>query len=314
MEKVTTAKDPNPLVSIIVIAYNSAKYVLETLESSKAQTYQNIELIIADDASQDDTVEICRNWLDENKERFVRTEMVTVGENTGTSANCNRGLYKAEGDWVKFIAGDDILIIDAIETLIEFISDKDFIPKVISSKVYILLQKKDAFIRTNEVSGYNEDKSFIEMSSTISANGFFIPAPGVFINKNFITFLGGFDENYRNIEDVPLWWKILHLDNKIYILNKATVYYRKHQESLTGERSPKFNYEEAKMHIAIFNKYRKSHLRKIEVWEGRVNQFKNYLLIFLKGKYQLKMHEIDSFNHILKPKWWKYRYNKLFRK
>ena len=59
-----------PLVSIIVITYNSAKYVLETLESAKNQTYQNIELIISDDCSIDNTVDICTRWLNENKDEI----------------------------------------------------------------------------------------------------------------------------------------------------------------------------------------------------------------------------------------------------
>ena len=53
-----------PLVSVPVITYNSAKFVLETLESIKAQTYQNIELVISDDCSTDNTVQICRDWVD----------------------------------------------------------------------------------------------------------------------------------------------------------------------------------------------------------------------------------------------------------
>ncbi|MDR0890977.1 MAG: glycosyltransferase [Endomicrobium sp.] len=52
----------NPLVSVCVITYNSSKYVLETLESIKTQTYQNIELIVSDDCSTDDTVEVCENY------------------------------------------------------------------------------------------------------------------------------------------------------------------------------------------------------------------------------------------------------------
>ena len=109
-----------PLVSIIVITYNSSKYVLETLESAKAQTYQNIELIVSDDCSTDNTVEICREWIEKNKKRFLRTELITSEKNTGIPANCNRGVKAAQGEWVKLIAGDDILCNNCIEANIEY--------------------------------------------------------------------------------------------------------------------------------------------------------------------------------------------------
>ncbi len=107
--------EQNPLVSIIVITYNSSKYVLETLESTKNQTYQNIELIVSDDCSTDNTFEICRSWIEQNKERFVRTQLVTSNKNTGIAPNCNRGLKMAQGEWVKLIAGDDILLAHCIK-------------------------------------------------------------------------------------------------------------------------------------------------------------------------------------------------------
>ena len=61
--------DYNPLVSVVVITYNSCKYVRETLESAKMQTYRNIELIVTDDGSTDATVDICRKWLEANGDR-----------------------------------------------------------------------------------------------------------------------------------------------------------------------------------------------------------------------------------------------------
>ena len=60
----------NPLVSVVV-TYNSSATVLETLDSIKNQTYKNIELIITDDFSKDDTVALCQSWVDTNKERFL---------------------------------------------------------------------------------------------------------------------------------------------------------------------------------------------------------------------------------------------------
>src|SRR5690606_12047202 len=104
----------HPLVSVVVITYNSAKYVLATLESIKAQTYQNIELIVSDDCSNDDTVEICRSWMVENCERFIRTELITTEKNKGIPANCNRGVTASQGLWIKIIAGDDLLLPNCI--------------------------------------------------------------------------------------------------------------------------------------------------------------------------------------------------------
>ncbi|TXH52940.1 MAG: glycosyltransferase family 2 protein, partial [Bacteroidia bacterium] len=100
-------RDKHPLVSIIVVTYNSSKFVLETLESAKSQTYQNIELLISDDGSTDDTLQICKDWLTQNKDRFVHTELITVEKNTGIPANCNRGIKAANGEWITFIDSDD---------------------------------------------------------------------------------------------------------------------------------------------------------------------------------------------------------------
>lgn len=126
-------KEEQPLVSIIVITYNSAKYVLETLESARAQTYQNIELIISDDGSQDNTVEMCKDWLSENNKCFVSTELLTVEKNTGVPANCNRGIKAAQGEWIKFIAGDDILLSTCVEDNVKYVPGKDI--KILLSSV-----------------------------------------------------------------------------------------------------------------------------------------------------------------------------------
>ena len=103
-----------PLVSVPVVIYNSAKTILETLESIKAQTYPNIELIISDDCSTDNTVALCRDWIDKNKERFIRVEIIVPDHNTGVAGNCNRAYAACEGEWIKSIAGDDLLMPNCI--------------------------------------------------------------------------------------------------------------------------------------------------------------------------------------------------------
>src|SRR5574344_449604 len=103
------------LVSIIVITYNSSRFVLETLESAYRQTYQDIELIVSDDCSTDDTYDICQHWVSIHKERFVRSICTQTPRNGGICWNYNHALKFVQGDWIKYIAGDDILKDNSIE-------------------------------------------------------------------------------------------------------------------------------------------------------------------------------------------------------
>lgn len=227
-----------PLVSIIVVTYNSAKFVLETLESAKAQTYRNIELIVTDDCSQDNTVEICRKWLDENKGRFVRTELIMAERNTGVPANCNRGVRAAKGEWVKFIAGDDALEVDCVNHFIDFI-EKNTQAKVIYSyaRYYINDFNENNYIRKwppAYPSLFVDDKICATEQFGILLKSFMIPAPTVFLNKDVIYSVGLFDERFF-VEDFPMWLKLTRAGYKFYFMDKMTIKYRQHYGSISGK-------------------------------------------------------------------------------
>lgn len=224
-----------PLVSIIVITYNSAKYVLETLESAKAQTYQNIELIISDDCSKDNTVAICKSWIKKNKARFIKTELITVEKNTGTSANCNRGVKVAQGEWMKLIAGDDALYEDAIENLLSFAllnnamvvhSNHDTFNKSFEPKFKINNIRTHNYHMTSNLASAKEQFSFLLWTRDVHA-------PTVLINKELLYEVGFFDERISLFEDHPMWLKITLNGNKIFYLEKKTVKYRIHEDSVT---------------------------------------------------------------------------------
>jgi glycosyltransferase involved in cell wall biosynthesis len=215
----------NPLVSIIVITYNSSKYVLETLESVKAQTYQNIELIISDDASHDDTVEICKNWLEENRKRFIRTELITVEKNTGIPANCNRGVKISKGEWVKLIAGDDILIYDCVFNLITF-STENFNAHIIFGRTKIL---KNNILSGDQLLSIYGMKQKEQYEKILKGSG--IPSAAAFIKKTILIDFGGFDEKYKFIEDGPFWIKLSESGIYFYFLNKEVVIYRIHDSN-----------------------------------------------------------------------------------
>ena len=232
-------KYEKPLISIIIITYNSSKYVVETLESAKAQTYQNIELIISDDSSTDNTIEICKNWIEINTERFVKTELITVKKNSGISSNCNRGLYATKGDWVKIIAGDDILLENCITDFTNYCIKNNNI-KIIFGRIYYLQNKTLKEDEVNIFYSLPQNEQFIKI---LKGSG--VPAQACFFNRITLIDLGGFDEKYKFIEDAPLWVKASEKGIYFHFINKFVAKYRLHDNNISGlNRSSNFiNYK-----------------------------------------------------------------------
>ena len=112
------------LVSVLIPAYNHQKYVQETLQSIIRQSYENIELIVIDDGSKDNTWQKIQDMKEQCEKRFVRTIMQTK-ENEGTCATLNKMLDLARGDFLYFIASDDIAKPQAIQKEVEFLAKND---------------------------------------------------------------------------------------------------------------------------------------------------------------------------------------------
>ena len=102
-------KTDRDLVSVLILAYNAEKYIRDLLESIKDQTYQNIEIIISDDASKDDTVRIAQVWKDENRLCLKKMMIRSSEQNQGVVKNANLGFELCNGRYIKVIAADDKL-------------------------------------------------------------------------------------------------------------------------------------------------------------------------------------------------------------
>lgn len=224
------------LVSICIITYNSSRYVMETLESIKMQTYQNIELIISDDCSTDDTIELCDNWLKENKERFIKTELVTVIKNTGVSPNLKRGLLRCNGTFIKSLAGDDCLEPNAIEEFVSFSKDKN-IDVCLADISYI---GQDSKVLDHRLSGVystyldNLDESYEFQKKTISAT-LFIPGPPVFFSKRAFEAIKDNAFEYPFADEWPLFFFLIHAGFRLYPLRKRLIRYRVHNSLCRGD-------------------------------------------------------------------------------
>lgn len=242
-----------PLVSINIITYNSSNYILDALESVKEQIYENIELIVSDDCSKDNTVHICEDWIALNGSRFVNAAIITTEKNTGINGNCNRALGASHGEWVKQLAGDDALFSTAIDDFVNFICQNPDAKCVLGN----IKEYKNTFDEKNVVDDsqmhFHNNDMILEESADVQFKKFiygntFVP-PAVFINAQIMRELGGYDEKYGILEDEPFYCKMLKAGYKIYGMNKNVVKYRTSDTNLHGNAVYLFNFKLKQMHF-----------------------------------------------------------------
>lgn len=234
--------EDKPIVTVSVITYNSSKYVKETLESIKDQTYHNLILQISDDGSTDNTIDICKKWIAENQSRFVKTKTLIPNENTGVSANFNRSWDECETEWLKDIAGDDLLLPDCVETYMNYVNE--------NQESILIFGKALCFSTINGkrvYKGYMHDYGYFNLSSEELHNrliwkGNRLPAASVFSNIQALKQMGfRHDTKIRNIEDYPKWIKLSSMGLKFNFIDKDTVLYRYEENSLSvGLFSPNY--------------------------------------------------------------------------
>lgn len=258
------------LVSVPVTSYNSAAYIIETLESVYNQTYQEIELLISDDFSKDDTVKKVEEWIaqDRVKNRFSRIELITVPHNTGVSANCNRCISHSQSDWIKLIAGDDILLPNCIEDNMRFVSENPE-AHIIFSQVKLY---EDTFEEKNYIKSIPRQYPDNLMHSSFAAEDQFKIlligdriqyTPSYFFNRKAIQKVGGYDETNRLVEDYPMWLKLTRSGEKLNYFHTETVGYRMHSKANNNTGQDVLIKPSVINSYAVRKKYAHPHLPKL---------------------------------------------------
>lgn len=107
------------LVSVITPTFNSAKFVSETIQSVISQDYNNWEMIVIDDHSSDNTVEIVHSWIEKDK----RIRLLTNSENLGPAITRNRGIENAKGRYIAFLDSDDLWQPQKLSQQISFMNE-----------------------------------------------------------------------------------------------------------------------------------------------------------------------------------------------
>lgn len=207
-------------VSIIMPSYNAAKFIAAAIQSVIEQTYSNWELLITDDCSKDDTINIIKKF----QEIDNRIQLFSTGKNSGAAVARNISLQNATGKYIAFLDSDDTWISNKLETQIKFMKKKNI---AFSFSNYSVM-KEDGTLTGN----------IIHAPKVIGYHGYLrntiIGCLTVIIDRektgNFLM------PNIKTSEDMALWLDIMKRGYKAWGLQVPLAQYRVVSNSLTSKK------------------------------------------------------------------------------
>jgi glycosyltransferase involved in cell wall biosynthesis len=183
-----------PLVSIVTATYNMAQYVVEAVDSILAQTYPQLEAVVVDDGSQDNTQEVLARYAEDPRVKIIHQD------NAGQTAAKNRGLAACTGRYVGFCDADNAWLPDKIATQLEAFQG-DNPPGVVYGDVQFI-DDQGADLPTPRVQRHSG-----RITGPLLANNF-VPFNTCLVPRDILTEVGGFDESLSMAIDYDLWLRI----------------------------------------------------------------------------------------------------------
>jgi glycosyltransferase involved in cell wall biosynthesis len=208
----SVASSSRPLVSLIALCYNHARFARQCLESVLAQTYEATELIIVDDASTDDSVRVIREWI---AERGLCCRFITHEKNAGVCATLNDALSYVTGKYVSMVSTDDAWEPDKLERQVPLMEAAPDDVAVLYSNAW-RMDKAGARLSGLFIESH---RHFETMPSgkifPILWEGNFIPAMTTLIRRSCLEAVGKYDERLI-YEDWDMWLRLSEAYQFVY--------------------------------------------------------------------------------------------------
>lgn len=197
-----------PLVSVAVFCYEQSQYVPESLASVASQDYAPIEVFFVDDGSSDDSASVARAMIGSDP-RLAGTTVLADGVNRGLAPRMNEVLRQAAGEWVVWLASDDVLLPDAVESLVAgarddvgvVFGDLDVIDEQGRSRGYS--RPRDSWQRSTAIRYRDGGRPLPDMFTVNN----FVPGGMALIRRSVLVEAGGYDPDART-EDLDMWLRI----------------------------------------------------------------------------------------------------------
>lgn len=199
-----------PLVSVIIPVFNTEKYILEALESVSFQDYKNIEIIVVNDGSTDNTLNILRKYS-------KKIKIISQEKNMGQSISRNVGVKEANGDIVGFLDADDLWPKNHVSLGVKYLNENND---------YDFVRGQTKYFRLVDDKRELTDNVFMEM----------LVGASLYKAKIFGT-VGFFDEEMKCGEDLDWFIRISESNLKEKRIPNTMLFYRRHENNMTNSKS-----------------------------------------------------------------------------
>lgn len=289
----------NPLVSVIVPVYNVEQYLDECLNSIRQQTYENLEIIVVEDCSTDNSLNTFIKHSEDPRVKLIQHE-----KNSGLSAARNTGIDAAKGDYIMFVDSDDIVQLSLIELCVKYaiVNDADLITynfKAFEDGIKLSPQLDLLDVDNLKVLEQGEDYfnqqhfawlKFIR-TSLVKSKSLYFPI-GLYY------------------EDWPFHWELGLVANKKFHIPAELLLYRQRKTSITGSSGKKL-LDLFKIHNLVLNlleQYKAVALKEKFANKVKMSQW-SILTCIHKDHLAQALNDVKKINKILKNKNYKYELN-----
>lgn len=214
-----------PFVSVVIPTYNLARYTSEALTSVQAQTFTDFEVVIVDDGSTDDTIQIVQPFLSDSRFNLIQQE------NHGTAAARNTAVRHARGKWVAFLDCDDLWLPDKLEKQVALIEADPGASLVFGNGIEFAEDGDTGYF-------YRKREAFpdgVGLPRLLKGNCFW--SCSVMVRREDIMNVGLLRTDVSGVDDYDLWLKVLGLGGVARGLWEPIARYRKRGDSQGRDKS-----------------------------------------------------------------------------
>ncbi len=204
-------------ISVIVPVYNSHKHIKECLDSIINQTYKNIEILVINDKSTDNSLEIINSFKDK------RIKIINLKKNSGVAVARNKGIEEATGNYICFIDSDDYWYPEKLKKQIKFIKNNNY-AFIYSDYEFLSSKRKHRAIVPKSITYKQALKNTTIFTSTVMFNMHILNKEDIYMPL------------IKRGQDTACWWQVLKKGITAYGINEVLSVYRIHQKSLSHDK------------------------------------------------------------------------------